>query len=98
LVKIIDRVEIFVPTGFTPNNDGRNDYLHPIFKGVAEVKHFRIFNRFGQLLFESNTELPGWDGSFKGLPQPQQAVVWVVECVGLDGVVYSQKGTSVLIR
>jgi len=98
LVKIIDRVEIFVPTGFTPNNDGRNDYLHPIFKGVAEVKNFRIFNRFGQLLFESNTELPGWDGSFKGLPQPQQAVVWVVEYVGLDGVVYSQKGTSVLIR
>jgi gliding motility-associated-like protein len=97
-VKIIDHVEIYVPTAFTPNNDGRNDYLHPIFKGVAEVRSFRIYNRRGQVIFESRTELPGWDGNFKGSPQEQQAVVWVLECVGVDGVVYSQKGTTVLIR
>ena len=98
LVKIARQVEIYVPTAFTPNSDGRNDYLHPIFRGVAEVRIFRVFNRWGQILFEGKTELPGWDGSFKGLPQPPQAVVWMLECVGLDGAVYSKSGSSVLIR
>lgn len=98
LVKIVKQVEIYVPTAFTPNSDGRNDYLHPIFRGVAEVRIFRVFNRWGQILFEGKTELPGWDGSFKGLPQPPQAVVWMLECVGLDGAVYSKSGSSVLIR
>jgi gliding motility-associated-like protein len=98
LVRIVERVEIYVPTGFTPNNDGKNDYLRPICRGIAEVKSFRIFNRAGQLLFEDKRELPGWDGNFKGWPQSQQTVVWVVECIGLDGAVHSQKGSSVLIR
>ncbi len=98
LVKIVDRAVVFVPTAFTPNNDGRNDYLHPVFRGVAEVRNFRIFNRSGQLLFEGRTELPGWDGYFKSWPQPPQTVVWMVEFVGLDGIVYSQRGSTVLIR
>lgn len=97
-VKVVERVEIFVPTGFTPNNDGRNDYLRPVYRGIAEVKMFRIFNRQGQLLYESKTEQPGWDGTYKGWPQPPQAVVWTVEYIGLDGVLYSQRGSSVLIR
>jgi gliding motility-associated-like protein len=98
LVKIIKQVEIYVPTGFTPNNDGKNDYLHPILRGVAKVQTFKIFNRWGQLLFESKDELQGWDGSFKGLPQPPQAVVWMLECIGMDGVLYSKKGSCILIR
>lgn len=48
LVKIVRQVEIYVPTAFTPNSDGRNDYLHPIFRGVAEVRIFRVFNRWGK--------------------------------------------------
>ena len=98
LVKIARQVEIYVPTAFTPNSDGKNDYLHPIFRGVGEVRIFRVFNWWGQILFEGKTELPEWDGSFKGLPQPPQAVVWMLECVGLDGAVYSKSGSSVLIR
>ena len=98
LVKIVKHVEIYVPTAFTPNKDGKNDFLHPIFRGIKEARYFRVFNRWGQLLFEGKSQQPGWDGTFKGMPQPTQAVVWVLECVGLDGVVYAQKGKSVLIR
>lgn len=98
LVKIVKKVEIYVPTAFTPNNDGKNDYLHPIVRGVASIRAFRIFNRAGQLLFEGKTELPGWDGSFKGLPQQTQTVVWMLECVGLDGATYFKKGSCVLVR
>lgn len=98
LVRTLPHVEIYVPTAFTPNSDGKNDYLHPVFRGVAEIKNFRVYNRRGELLYESKTELPGWDGNFRGVPQDPQAVVWMLECVGLDAVVYSKSGSAVLIR
>jgi len=62
LVRTIKKIEIYVPTAFTPNNNGRNDYLHPILRAIVEVEYFRIFNRRGQLLYETITESPGWNG------------------------------------
>jgi gliding motility-associated-like protein len=98
LVKIVKHVEIYVPTAFTPNKDGRNDFLHPIIRGSKAINYFKIFNRWGQLLFERREGQPGWDGNFKGTPQQTQVVVWILEFVGVDGVVYVQKGTSALLR
>ncbi len=98
LVKTIEKIEAFVPNAFTPNNDGRNDYLRPIFKGALSVGYFRVFNRWGQLLFEGKNLQAGWDGTYKGLDQAQQTVVWMLDFVGVDGKVYTQKGTCVLIR
>lgn len=98
LVKTVEKVEIYVPTGFTPNSDGRNDYLHPILRGVKEIRYFRVFNRWGQQVYEMSKQQPGWDGFFKGVPQPTQTVVWVLECIGLDGLIYRPKGASVLVR
>lgn len=98
LVKIIKNVEIYMPTAFTPNKDGLNDFLRPILKGIRRVKYYRLFNRWGQLLYEGQTPQPGWDGNFKGVPQPTQAVVWMLECIGVDGTTYTQKGKSLLIR
>jgi gliding motility-associated-like protein len=97
-VRTIDRVEMLVPTAFTPNGDGRNDYLRPILKGVKELRYFRIYNRWGQLLFSSNVENLGWNGNFKATSQPTQVVVWMIEGVGLDGVIHRGKGTCVLVR
>ena len=97
-VKIVKHAEIYVPTAFSPNNDGKNDYLRPIVRGIANIRIFRIFSRSGQLLFETTNELPGWDGNYRGSPQSPQAFVWMIECVGVDGIVYSQKGSFVLIR
>ncbi len=62
LVRTIKKIEIYVPTTFTPNNNGRNDYLHLILRAIVEVEYFRIFNRRGQLLYETITESPGWNG------------------------------------
>jgi len=98
LVKTIDKVEVFVPNAFTPNNDGRNDFLRPIFKGVLTVNYFRIFNRWGEVLFEGINVQRGWDGTYKGLAQPPQAVVWVLDCIGVDGNRYSKKGHCLLVR
>jgi gliding motility-associated-like protein len=97
-VKTIKQVDVIVPNAFTPNTDGRNDFLRPILVGIREVRFFRIYNRWGQLLYESKSDKPGWDGTFKGNRLSSQAVVWTVEGVGIDGQIYMRKGTSVLGR
>ncbi len=97
-VKTVPFVEIYVPNAFTPNRDGLNDLLHPILMGIKELRYFRIFNRWGQLLFESKDELTGWDGNYKGIAQSSQALVWMAEGIGVDNRVYKRKGTSTIIR
>jgi gliding motility-associated-like protein len=98
LVKTVKSPEIYVPTAFTPNKDGLNDFLRPILRGIKEVRYFRIFNRWGQLLFEMKTDQPGWDGTLSGVPQAAQAFVWMLEGIGADDIIYRRKGTSVLVR
>ncbi|MEP6595397.1 MAG: T9SS type B sorting domain-containing protein [Ginsengibacter sp.] len=97
LVKTIKNVEIYVPNAFTPNNDGINDFLRPILRGVKEIRYFRIFSRRGEKLFETKINKAGWNGTFKGMPQQTQVVVWMIECVGVDGVLYAKKGISILL-
>jgi gliding motility-associated-like protein len=98
LVKIVKSVEIYVPSAFTPNHDGLNDVLRPTLMGIKQLHYFRIYNRWGQLLFETKNDRIGWDGEVHGTPQTTQVVVWIVEGLGVDGKVYSKKGTSTLVR
>jgi gliding motility-associated-like protein len=98
LVKIVKSVEIYVPSAFTPNHDGLNDLLRPTLMGIKQLHYFRIYNRWGQLLFETENERTGWDGELHGAPQTTQVVVWIVEGLGVDGRVYLKKGTSTLVR
>jgi gliding motility-associated-like protein len=98
VVKTVKQSEIYVPSAFTPDNDGLNDYLRPIFMGIKELHYFRIYNRWGQLLYQSKSELPGWDGKINGVPQASIVVVWMIEGVGLDNRIIIRKGTSTLIR
>ena len=98
LVKTVKEVQVFVPTAFTPNKDGLNDFLRPVLMGIKEVRYFRIFNRWGQLIFETKTDRPGWDGLLKGTPVSSQVVVWMLEGVGVDNKTYLRKGTSVVVR
>jgi len=97
-VRTVKAAEIYVPTAFTPNNDGLNDILRPVLMGVKELRFFRVFNRWGQLIFETKIPARGWDGRINGLPQSTGAYVWIVEGVGVDGNTYQRRGTSVLIR
>ncbi|MGZ8545128.1 MAG: T9SS type B sorting domain-containing protein, partial [Flavisolibacter sp.] len=98
IVKTVKAAEIYVPTAFSPNDDGRNDILRPTLMGMKELHYFRIYNRWGQLLYESRSGITGWDGRIKGILQSTQTFVWVASGVGVDGRVHTRKGTSVLIR
>ncbi|HMK03774.1 MAG TPA: PKD domain-containing protein [Ferruginibacter sp.] len=98
IVKINKSIEIYVPNSFTPNNNSRNDYLKPFMIGIKELNYFRIFNRWGELMFDTRDIKTGWDGNYKGRPVGTQTVVWMLEGIGVDNKVYKTKGSSVLIR
>jgi gliding motility-associated-like protein len=97
-IKVFKGSGIFVPTGFTPNNDGRNDVLRPLYVGVTKIYFFRIYNRWGQLIFSSTKPGEGWDGKVKGLPQASGTYVWMLKAEDMAGKVYQMKGTSTIIR
>jgi gliding motility-associated-like protein len=56
----------FIPSAFSPNNDGRNDKFHVVLKGEMDLHELRVYNRFGQCVFYSNNVQEGWDGTLKG--------------------------------
>jgi gliding motility-associated-like protein len=87
-----------VPTAFTPNNDGRNDVVRPIAVGLAQIQYFRIYNRWGQLVFETTVNGKGWDGKIQGLPQETGTYAWIVKGQDYTGKVVFEKGTVTLIR
>jgi gliding motility-associated-like protein len=90
--------KIDVPNAWSPNNDGHNDKLYPLTICIKELKYFRVYDRWGQLMFETHTLGQGWDGTFRGQPQVMDVYTWTVEADGLDGVHYKQAGNSILMR
>lgn len=99
LVKIFrTNPQIFVPTGFTPNGDGLNDVLKPIAVGVKRIEYFRVYNRWGQLVFSTTVNSHGWNGEISGKPQTSNTYVWVVKAIDYTDKPIFQKGTSTLIR
>ncbi len=98
LVNIKKKIEIYVPNTFTPDGNGRNDYLYPVLMGFTTLKTFKVFDRWGKLLFHTTTERPGWDGRVKGDRQEIQTVIWMVEAVDVDGVTHKRQGTTIILR
>jgi gliding motility-associated-like protein len=97
-VIVIKEVKVYVPTAFTPDNNGLNDYIRPIMLGIKEMKYFRIYHRNGQLVYEHSSNANGWDGKIGGLPQSTGVYVWIFEGIGWDKRTHTQKGTVALIR
>ena len=89
---------LYVPTAFSPNNDGNNEILRPILLGMRSITYFRVYNRWGELVFSTTEKDKGWDGTFKGMPQDPATYVWVAEGVTYKGVTIHKKGYAVLIR
>lgn len=91
-------IGLFVPSAFTPNGDGKNDKLKPMLFGNIKKFEFLIYNRWGQVVFRSNTPAEGWDGKVKGEIQGNQLFVWICN-YQLDGEeMKAERGTISLIR
>jgi hypothetical protein len=86
-----------IPSAFTPNGDGINDRLLVRGYGISKLD-FRVYNRWGQLVYHSADQSDGWDGKFKGTLQPMDAYAYVVDVVFSDGNKATKKGNVTLIR
>ena len=98
-ITVLDFCHIEVPTAFTPNNDGLNDYFRPHTALKADKYEFQVFNRWGQLVFKSNNWRDKWDGRIKGILQSTGVFVWTLRYVHRDSKLpVFKKGTVTLIR
>lgn len=97
-IAVFDKPEIFVPSGFTPNADGLNDFLKPIPIGIKTFNYFTIYNRWGEVVFSGNDFNAGWGGVFKGQNQPPGIYNWMVSGTDFKGNIIKKSGTVTLIR
>lgn len=98
-----ESAQVFIPNAFTPDGDGINDVLTVRASGVKLVKTFRIFNRWGQLVFEKsafppNADSHGWDGKVKGVAAPPDVYVYTCEVVCEDDTPYTYKGNVAILK
>jgi gliding motility-associated-like protein len=99
IITVLASCYMAVPSAFTPNGDGLNDYLYPLNAFKADNLVFRVYNRYGQMIFETKDWTQKWDGRINSQPQPSGTYVWTLDFTNRDtGLKVSQKGTTVLIR
>lgn len=97
-IKVYRGPAIYVPTAFTPNGDGKNDRFTPYPVGIKSYNYFRVFNRWGQVIFSTTKLNEGWDGTIAGREQPTGIYVWMIQGLGNDNRLITQRGTVTLVR
>ncbi|GAB4092743.1 PKD domain-containing protein [Flaviaesturariibacter terrae] len=95
--------QVFVANAFTPNGDGVNDVLYLQSSGIAKVRYFRIFNRWGELVFERTEFTPNdprfsWDGRVRGVPASPDVFTWTAQVVCENKIEYNLKGNVSVLK
>lgn len=95
--------QVFIPNAFTPDGDGLNDILMVRGKGIAMVRSFRVFSRWGELLFERKNFPPndpafGWDGKIRGVTGAPEVYVYIAEVICENDMINTYKGNTTLLR
>ncbi|SJZ63166.1 FG-GAP-like repeat-containing protein [Sediminibacterium ginsengisoli] len=99
LVRVQEPSAILVPNVFTPNGDGQNDKLLPIMvANIRSLHYFRVYNRWGKMLFETSQMGQGWDGRYNGELQPLDTYTWIIEAVDDKGATIRKQGSVTLLR
>ena len=98
LVKVFKTLpDIFVPSAFTPGGVA-NNVFRPVPVGIATFGYFRVYNRYGQLVFSTSQAGRGWDGRVNGRLQDAGTFVWMVSGISYQGKTVFHKGTVILVR
>ncbi|MFI5196145.1 MAG: PKD domain-containing protein [Chitinophagales bacterium] len=97
-VEVVNQAAFFVPSAFTPNGDGLNDIFKPIAIGYRDLKFFRVFNRFGEMVYNGNTLEVGWDGTYNHKHCDVGVYFWEVRFTDRFGKEGFLKGDVTLIR
>lgn len=103
VVVLCNGANVFIPNTFSPNGDGANEHFYPRGTGLFRIKTARIFNRWGELVFEkynmnANEAGGGWDGTYKGQKLASDVFVYMFEIICDNDAVLLYKGDIALIR
>lgn len=98
-----ENTQVFIPNAFTPDGDGVNDILMVRGTGIVMVKSFRIFNRWGVIVFERSNFSPnepsfGWDGKINGKVSPSEVFVYAAEVMCENGIIFTYKGNVSILK
>lgn len=97
-VSVFKGSAVYVPNAFTPDNNGLNDRLKPMYIGIKKLHYFTIYNRWGQTVFTTSNTGQEWDGYMNGKPAATGTYIYIVKAEDIAGKVYQLKGTVTLIR
>ncbi len=97
-VQVVSKPSFFVPSAFSPNGDGKNDFFRPVAIGYRDLNYFRVFDRWGQLVYFSRSFETGWDGTFDGRPLDVDVYFWEIGYTDRYGKQGTQKGDVTLLR
>jgi gliding motility-associated-like protein len=97
------RADVFVPNAFSPNGDGVNDVFYPRGTGIFRVRNLRIFNRWGEVVFErsgfqANDPTSGWDGRSRGTRLNPDTYVYVMEIIADNSTSQVFKGDVTMLQ
>lgn len=97
VVHVAEDYNFFIPNSFTPNGDGVNDNFIPVCRGVREISFF-VFNRWGQVLFSTNSLLQGWNGLYNGIACKNDIYAWKATVTSQNGTIKTYSGMVTLVR
>ena len=97
-ITVLKKYSVDVPTAFTPNGDGINDELYIKGWGLKQLIEFKVFNRFGEMIYQSNKLDKGWDGTYKGKPLANETYLYTIKVLTYNNEILSKSGEIKIIR
>ena len=104
-IEVVEPSDVYIPTAFSPNEDGQNDifYIHTKEQQVEKINRLNIFDRYGNLVFSKinflpNTAANGWNGAYKGSAMPVGVYVYAIEVELVDGKLAIYSGAIELLK
>ncbi len=97
-IREVTCIPISIPNTFSPNNDGRNDMFKPTVNTEIKDYQLRIYNRVGQVIYQTGNYAAGWDGRFKGQQQSSDNYIYQIRFRNMEGKLFEYKGNILLIR
>ncbi len=100
---VCNNANVFIPNKFSQKNDGNNDRFYPRGNGVFGIKSMKVFNRWGQIVFQNNSFTPnnassGWDGKLQGVDLPPDVYIYIMDVICENSAVIPIKGNVTLVR